>query len=153
MRHILLTLLLIIVSSFTFADVIKPKKTVVSGLVFREAPDVQSKPLSALFPSYNDYAYLVDDSHTEFYRVQFDGIIGFVSKAYSEKFTSVNQRNSKTPSESEMVVHFINVGQGDAALLEFSCGVAMIDTGGENSQFFNRVSNNIGLKHARCGAK
>ena len=30
-----------------------------------------------------------------------------------------------------MVAHFIDVGQGDAALLEFSCGAILIDAGGE----------------------
>jgi competence protein ComEC len=30
-----------------------------------------------------------------------------------------------------MRAHFIDIGQGDATLLEFSCGVALIDTGGE----------------------
>jgi competence protein ComEC len=33
-----------------------------------------------------------------------------------------------------MVAHFINVGQGDAILLEFSCGAVLIDTGGESTQ-------------------
>ena len=32
-----------------------------------------------------------------------------------------------------MVAHFIDVGQGDATLLEFSCGAILIDTGGEQS--------------------
>jgi len=32
-----------------------------------------------------------------------------------------------------MVAHFINVGQGDATLLEFSCGTVLIDTGGEKT--------------------
>lgn len=31
----------------------------------------------------------------------------------------------------EMVAHFIDVGQGDAVLLEFSCAAVLIDTGGE----------------------
>ena len=33
----------------------------------------------------------------------------------------------------QMVAHFINVGQGDAVLLEFSCGAVLIDTGGEST--------------------
>ena len=32
---------------------------------------------------------------------------------------------------STMRAHFINVGQGDATVLEFACGVVMIDAGGE----------------------
>lgn len=32
-----------------------------------------------------------------------------------------------------MVAHFIDVGQGDATLLEFSCAAVLIDTGGENT--------------------
>ena len=32
-----------------------------------------------------------------------------------------------------MLAHFINVGQGNATLLEFSCGVALIDTGGQGA--------------------
>ena len=28
-------------------------------------------------------------------------------------------------------IHFVDVGQGDGAILEFSCGIAVIDTGGE----------------------
>lgn len=32
-----------------------------------------------------------------------------------------------------MVAHFIDVGQGDATLLEFSCGAILIDTGGEGT--------------------
>lgn len=32
-----------------------------------------------------------------------------------------------------MVAHFIDVGQGDATLLEFECGAVLIDTGGENT--------------------
>jgi competence protein ComEC len=33
----------------------------------------------------------------------------------------------------QMVAHFIDVGQGDAVLLEFSCGAILIDTGGETT--------------------
>lgn len=39
-----------------------------------------------------------------------------------------------TADRNRMVAHFINVGQGDATLLEFQCGAVLIDTGGENTQ-------------------
>jgi competence protein ComEC len=41
-----------------------------------------------------------------------------------------------TDDTDAMRLHFIDVGQGDATLIEFPCGVALIDTGGElNEQF------------------
>ena len=43
-----------------------------------------------------------------------------------------------------MVAHFINVGQGDATLLEFSCAAMLIDTGGEST---HRVSGNVLLQN------
>lgn len=36
-----------------------------------------------------------------------------------------------------MVLHFIDIGQGDATLLEFPCGAALIDTGGEKNELFD----------------
>jgi competence protein ComEC len=36
----------------------------------------------------------------------------------------------------EMRLHLIDVGQGEAILLEFSCGAALIDTGGESNEEF-----------------
>ncbi|MGH8051274.1 MAG: ComEC/Rec2 family competence protein [Arenimonas sp.] len=42
-----------------------------------------------------------------------------------------------------MVAHFIDVGQGDAILLEFSCAAMLIDTGGEIT---DRVSGNDRLR-------
>ncbi|WP_162250407.1 MBL fold metallo-hydrolase [Pseudoxanthomonas sp. Root630] len=38
-----------------------------------------------------------------------------------------------TADPTTMVAHFIDVGQGDATLLEFSCAAVLIDTGGENT--------------------
>ncbi len=35
-----------------------------------------------------------------------------------------------------MLVHVINVGQGSAALIEFPCGVILVDTGGETNKLF-----------------
>jgi len=39
---------------------------------------------------------------------------------------------AQNPAENEMQVHFINVGQADAALLEFSCGAVLIDAGAQD---------------------
>lgn len=39
-----------------------------------------------------------------------------------------------TADANTMVAHFIDVGQGDATLLEFKCGLVLIDTGGEKSK-------------------
>ena len=36
-----------------------------------------------------------------------------------------------------MVIHFIDVGQGAAMLVEFPCGAMLIDTGGEHNELFD----------------
>jgi competence protein ComEC len=36
-----------------------------------------------------------------------------------------------------MRIHVIDVGQGDATLIEFPCGAALIDTGGEKNELFD----------------
>jgi competence protein ComEC len=41
--------------------------------------------------------------------------------------------------DSTMVAHFIDVGQGSAALLEFACGAVMIDVGGQGTQDTNNL--------------
>ena len=37
-------------------------------------------------------------------------------------------------SQQKMTAHFINVGQGDATLLEFTCGAVLIDAGGQDGE-------------------
>jgi competence ComEA-like helix-hairpin-helix protein len=39
-------------------------------------------------------------------------------------------------AQEKMYLHVINVGQGSAMLIEFPCGVALIDTGGETNDEF-----------------
>lgn len=42
-----------------------------------------------------------------------------------------------TDPADAMTLHFIDIGQGDATLLEFPCGAALIDTGGEKNELFD----------------
>jgi len=41
------------------------------------------------------------------------------------------------PTATQMRVHYIDVGQGSAVLLEFACATALIDTGGEKNDHFD----------------
>lgn len=50
------------------------------------------------------------------------------------------QGTVSTPTAGQMNAHFINVGQGAATLLEFTCGAALIDTGGEKNDDFDSTS-------------
>lgn len=49
----------------------------------------------------------------------------------------VRSRPADTDEGDAMRIHFINVGQGDATLIEFPCGVVVIDTGGEMNEGFD----------------
>lgn len=47
------------------------------------------------------------------------------------------RRPDDTVAADAMTFHFIDIGQGDATLLEFPCGAALIDTGGEQNELFD----------------
>lgn len=46
-------------------------------------------------------------------------------------------RPADTRPADAMTYHFIDIGQGDATLLEFPCGAVLIDTGGEQNEQFD----------------
>lgn len=50
------------------------------------------------------------------------------------------QGSVTTPGAGQMNAHFIDVGQGSSILLEFACGAALIDTGGEKNDQFDSTS-------------
>ncbi|MCB9748880.1 MAG: MBL fold metallo-hydrolase [Myxococcales bacterium] len=57
--------------------------------------------------------------------------------------TIVRAATLRAPPEDArdvMRLHFIDIGQGDATLLEFPCGAALIDTGGEQNERFDGVA-------------
>lgn len=51
--------------------------------------------------------------------------------------TDPRTRPPDTDPADAMTLHFIDIGQGDATLLEFPCGAALIDTGGEKNELFD----------------
>ncbi len=51
--------------------------------------------------------------------------------------------------DSVMIAHFIDVGQGDATLLEFSCGAVLIDVGGQSSADSEQLVAYLGTFFAR----
>lgn len=48
--------------------------------------------------------------------------------------------NYAPPAVSQMRVHYIDVGQGSAVLVEFACGTVLIDTGGEKNDHFDSTA-------------
>lgn len=64
-----------------------------------------------------------------------------VRESESEPVSEAESEGERTPAESDapvaaLRIHVIDVGQGAATLLEFSCGAVLVDTGGElNGEF------------------
>src|SRR5687767_2968578 len=47
----------------------------------------------------------------------------------------------RDPARPAMRVHLIDVGQGAATLIEFSCGAILIDAGGESNRYMDSTDN------------
>ena len=52
----------------------------------------------------------------------------------------IPEANATSP-DSVCYVHYINVGQGDASLLEFSCGAILIDAGAQSMDYVDSLIN------------
>lgn len=61
----------------------------------------------------------------------------YLAQGQSETETEALKAPGDASGSDAMVLHFIDVGQGSATLLEFPCGAILIDTGGEHNDAFN----------------
>jgi competence protein ComEC len=60
---------------------------------------------------------------------QFDQLLSAGAGSFAELAAAVENFAPKPISPKQMAVHAIDVGQGDAFLLEFQCGAVLVDTG------------------------
>jgi competence protein ComEC len=56
-------------------------------------------------------------------------------------FSLTIQLSAQNVDQNIMKTHYINVGQGDATLLEFPCGVILIDTGAQDDRLADNLIN------------
>lgn len=56
--------------------------------------------------------------------------------------------SGRDTTKPNMRVHLIDVGQGAATLVEFSCGAVLIDTGGESNRYMDSTANLYNYLHA-----
>lgn len=134
------------------ADEIRPSDNVVSGVVIRAAPTTQSERLGLLSP--NEALAFIND-RPNWYEVRLaDGRRGFVSKRWTVRIVAPEEEPSAPLAGADaMYVHFVYVGQGAGAILEFPCGVALIDTGGqyngdtEGARLFNDYLDRFFAEH------
>jgi beta-lactamase superfamily II metal-dependent hydrolase len=105
------------------APSVQPSERVSRNVVVRSQPSTQSAPLDALDPG--EQLDLVAEV-PRWYEVRLpDGRTGFVSKTW----TAVLDFDAA----DTLRVHFIDVDQGAATLLEFPCGAILVDAGGRGA--------------------
>ncbi len=63
--------------------------------------------------------------------------VSLPSEEESVHATGIPPRSARFSNDRTMTVHLLDVGQGAATLLEFPCGAALIDTGGESNPSFD----------------
>lgn len=117
-------------SAAAFADEITPNDNVRNGVVVRAEATTQSARLDLLAPG-ESLAFIAEQPG--WYRVRLgDGRIGYVSKQWTLRIAAEGPTSPSVSAQAPpMFAHFVFVGQGAGAILEFPCGVAIIDTGGQ----------------------
>jgi hypothetical protein len=143
-------------STAAYADEITPCQSVVTGVIIRAEPSTSSESLGLLRPD-ETLTFVAD--HPSGYEVRLaDGRTGFVSKRWTRRIETPGEEPAAGPgpltaASPAMFAHFVYVGQGAGAILEFPCGVAVIDTGGQyngdtdGAALFNRYLDRFFAEH------
>ena len=136
MRIVTRTLIFVwcLFAGVAFADDITPNAAVRNGVIIRAEASTDSDRLGRLMPG-ETLTFVADQSGWWEVRLA-NGRTGFVSKRWTARVAAPEpvQPTDDGPglsASAEMLTHFVNVGQGGGAILEFPCGVAVIDTGGQ----------------------
>jgi len=110
-------------------------------LVVTRNVTVRANPLSTSprlhFPAIGERLVLLDDGRQErgYYHVRLgDGRVGWVYRTYVKRADEFALESADTaPSGPDQVkVHYIDVDQGNATLVEFPCAAILIDAGGRD---------------------
>lgn len=99
----------------------------------REAPTTRSQSLEVA--SVGDQFELLDDGRRQngFYKIDLgDGRSAWIYNTLVTRLAGVALTADAQAAAAGMTVHFIDVDQGAATLLEFPCAVIMIDAGGRD---------------------
>lgn len=120
------------ISGSASADEVAPRPSVRSGVAIRAEPTTDSERLGLMLPGQR-LNYAGDAPGWHEVRLA-DGRTAFVIKRWTVRIEGPPEEPEgalATTATAEMFAHFVYVGQGDGAILEFPCGVAIIDTGGQ----------------------
>lgn len=111
-----------------FAEEVGPRHSVVTGVVVRAAASTHAARRGLLAPG---QTLPLDGEEAGWWRVRLpDGALGYVAKRWTQRIASPSIAPLRA-GEPSMFAHFVYVGQGAGAILEFPCGVAIVDTGGQ----------------------
>jgi beta-lactamase superfamily II metal-dependent hydrolase len=114
-----LLLLVVLFAPAAFANQVTPRPEVRHGVTVREEPRSDSARVGVLKPG--DRAHFLS-SVPSWHEIRLpDGSTGFVPK----RWTVVTDATAPVPFE----VHFVDVGTGDAAILDVGTGEMIIDGG------------------------
>ena len=101
------------------------------------------------YPAIGTQLELLNEGHRtgNYYHVRLpDGRTGWVYYRYVER---AGQPIAETAQPASMAVHYFDVDQGNAALVEFPCGDVLIDAGGRGAEASDRLIANLDAFFAR----